>query len=271
MAWWQALILVVLTLCLYSSTLVNLVLQWGKDPNFSHGFFVIPFSLLVAWRDRRRYRAIACEFSSWGLLILILALCMLVAGSLGAEFFLSRFSLLILLAGLIVLCFGWNHLRAALFPLGFLVMMIPIPAIVFNPATLQLQLLASKVAAATLPVFGVPVFHEGNVINLPAMSLEVAQACSGVHSLFALITLAIIYGYLISSAMWIRVILVVAAVPIAIMANSLRIIGTGLVVHYWNPSRASGFFHEFSGGLIFLICLLMLVLLQQTVARRTWR
>jgi len=123
-------------------------------------------------------------------------------------------------------------------------------------------------AAATLPIFGVPVLREGNVINLPTMSLEVAQACSGIRSLFSLITLATIYGYLIKSTLWTRVVLVLAAFPIAIVANSFRIIGTGLLVQYWDPAKAVGFFHEFSGELLFLISLLMLVLLQQALSPR---
>lgn len=234
----------------------------GRE-NFSHGFLVIPFSLLVIWRDRFRFLAIPIKPSSWGLLIIVLALCMLVTGSLGAELFLSRFSLLLLVAGLVVLSFGWSYLRAALFPLSVLVLMIPIPAIVFIPMTMPLQLLASKLAAATLPVLGVPVFREGNIINLPAMPLEVAQACSGIRSLLSLVTLATIYGYLTDGAMWVRIVLVAAAVPIAIVANSTRIIGTGLMVQYWDPNKASGFFHEFSGWLLFLVSVLMLVLVHQ--------
>jgi len=266
--WWQPVILVVLTVWLYFSILSALILQWANDPNSSHGFFVMPFSLLVIWRNRFRFRALPIKPSSWGLVILAFALCVLVTGSLGAELFLSRFSLLLLIAGLLVLCYGWSYLQAALFPLGFLILMIPIPAIVFNPITLPLQVLASKLAAATLPVLGVPVLREGNVINLPAISLEVAQACSGIRSLLSLITLATIYGYLVETTIWIRIVLVIAAVPIAIAANSLRIIGTGLLVQYWDPTKASGFFHEFSGWLLFLVSLLMLVSLRRVLA---WR
>jgi exosortase len=267
---WQPLILVVLTIWLYSSIFSNMVFQWAKDPDFSHGFLVIPFSLLIVWRNRLKFRALPRQPSSWGLLILAFALCMLLIGSLGAELFLSRLSLLFVIAGLLVLCFGWEHLRAARFPLAVLVLMVPIPTILFNPITLPLQLLASKLAAATLPVFGVPVLREGNVINLPVMSLEVAQACSGIRSLFSLITLATIYGYLIKTPLWIRAVLVVSAVPIAIAVNSLRIVGTGLLVQYWDPSKAVGFFHEFSGELLFLVSLLMLVLLRQALAPRRW-
>ena len=141
--------------------------------------------------------------------------------------------------------------------------MIPIPNIVLNQITFPLQLLASKVAAVVLPIFGVPVLREGNVIQLPVMSLEVAEACSGIRSLMSLTTLAIIYGYLLETRMSIRVILAVASIPIAVVANGLRIIGTGLLVQYWDPEKAEGFFHAFSGWLIFVVSLMLLFLLHR--------
>jgi exosortase len=264
-SWWQTVILGILASWLYFSIFAGMVHQWAEDPNFSHGFAVLPFALLVIWRDRLRFRDLLDKPSSWGLLMVGFAMCMFVAGSLGTELFVSRLSMLPLIAGLVVLSRGWSHLRAALFPIAILVLMIPIPAIVFNPLTLPLQMLASKLAAATLPIFGVPVLREGNIINLPVMSLEVARACSGIRSLYSLITLATIYGYLVKSAMWIRIVLIAAAVPIAVAANSLRIVGTGLLVQYWDPSKAVGFFHEFSGELLFLISLLMLMLLHRAL------
>src|SRR5207237_10326972 len=169
--------------------------------------------------------------------------CVLVIGVLGAELFLSRISLLLLIAGLIVYFRGWQFFRAILFPWAFLVLMIPIPAIVFNQITFPLQLLASRVAAGVLPWAGVPVLREGNVIMLPDMALEVAEACSGIRSLLSLATLAIIYGYLLEPRKMIRVLLAMAAVPVAVAANSLRIVGTGLLIQYWDPDKAEGFFH----------------------------
>jgi exosortase len=195
--------------------------------------------------------------------MLACALCVLMVGQMGAELFLARFSLLLLLASLSVLFLGWNVFRAFLFPLAFLLLMIPIPTIVFNQITFPLQLLASKVAAYVLPWLGVPVFREGNVINLPAMTLEVADACSGIRSLMSLITLAITYGYLVERKIRVRVLLALASIPIAVFANSARIIGTGLLVQYWDPEKAEGFFHEFSGLLIFVVSLGMLVLFHQ--------
>ncbi len=167
-----------------------------------------------------------------------LALAVLVIGQTGAELFLARFSLLLLLSGLIVLFLGGNYLRALLFPLAFLVLMIPIPTIVFNQITFPLQLLASRVSAGVLPWLGVPVLREGNVIILPAMALDVAEACSGIRSLMSLATLAIIYGYLMDRSVAVRVLLALAAVPIAVVANGSRIVGTGLLVQYWDPDKA---------------------------------
>ena len=245
---------------LYGSILFHLAKQWSNDANFSHGFFVPLFSLFVLWQDRERLARQPRDHSSWGLLIVVLALAVLVAGVLGAELFLSRISLLLLIAGLVIFFRGWRSFRAVLFPLAFLLLMIPIPEIVFGQITFPLQILASKVAAVLLPLLGVPVLREGNVINLPAMPLEVVEACSGIRSLLSLVTLAIIYGYLVETRTWARVALALASIPIAVTANSLRIVGTGLLVQYWDPDKAEGFFHTFSGWLIFVVALAMLFL-----------
>lgn len=262
---WQAAILAALLLWVYLPTLTHLVAQWWSDPNFSHGFFVPLFSACVIWQERSRFALVRVQPSWWGLLLLAAGLCILVVGQMGAEIFLARVSLLIVLAGLIVLFLGWGFFRVMLFPWAFLFLMIPIPTIVFNQITFPLQLLASKVASTVLPWMGVPVLREGNVINLPAMALEVAEACSGIRSLMSLMTLAIIYGYLMERRISIRVLLALASIPIAVAANSFRIVGTGLLVQYWDPAKAQGFFHEFSGWLIFVISLLMLYALHWVV------
>jgi exosortase len=257
-SWAKVAILAGLIAWLYFPIISHLVAQWSQDPNFSHGFFVPAFSLYVLWQDRSRLANLLRSPSTSGLLIIVLALCVLVTGVLGAELFLSRISLLILIVGLVVYFLGWQFFRGVLFPWAVLILMMPIPAIVFNQITFPLQLLASKVAASVLPWAGVPVLREGNVINLPAMALEVAEACSGIRSLLSLATLAIIYGYLMEARISIRIILALASVPIAVGANSLRIVGTGLLVQYWDPQKAEGFFHAFSGWLIFVVSLAML-------------
>lgn len=265
MPWWQVLAYVAVLSWLYASVLKHLVGQWAHDPNYSHGFFVPFFALFVIWSERDKLRKLALEPSATGLIVLFFGLVVLAAGTLGAELFLSRVSLLLTIAGLVVVTFGWNYMRAVFFPWIFLLFMIPIPAIILNQITFPLQLLASKAAAISLPLVGVPVLREGNIIQLPAMALEVAEACSGIRSLMSLATLAIIYGYLLEPRTSIRVILALASIPIAVLANSLRIIGTGLLVQYWDPDKAQGFFHEFSGWVIFVVSLVMLFLLHRAL------
>lgn len=264
--WWQAAALSILLLYLYRPTLAHLVLQWWNDPNFSHGFFVPLFSAFVVWQERARLAALNPKPSWWGLLFLGFGLSVFVVGQLGAELFLSRVSFLIVAAGLIGLFLGWNFFRALLFPWAFLFLMIPIPAIIFSQITFPLQLLASKVASTMLPWMGVPVLREGNVIVLPGnVALEVAEACSGIRSLMSLTTLAVIYGYLMERSVSVRIVLALASIPIAVAANSLRIVGTGLLVQYWDAEKAMGFFHEFSGWLIFLVSLTMVYLLHSII------
>ncbi len=255
---WQLVVLSGIILWLYRAILIHLVGQWWHDPNFSHGFFVPLFSALVIWQERQKFSELPLRPSWSGMAIAALAMCILVVGQMGAELFLSRFSLLILLAGLVVLFCGWMYFRALMFPWAFLILMIPIPTVVFNQITFPLQVLASRVSGLILPLLGVPVLREGNVINLPAMALEVAEACSGIRSLMSLVALAIIYGYLMEKRLWVRWILAFASVPIAVAANSVRIIGTGLLVQYWDPEKAEGYFHASWGWIIFVISLLML-------------
>jgi exosortase len=245
---------------IYVPILARLAAQWWRDPNFSHGVFVPAFSAYVLWHQRTELASLVARPGWSGLLLLIAAMATLIVGSLGAELFLARFSILLTIAALVVLFLGWNYMRAVFFPWAFLLLMIPIPSIIFNQVTFPLQLLASRVAAMVLPWLGVPVLREGNVIQLPSMALEVAEACSGIRSLLSLVTLAIIYSYLLEKRVAIRVALALASIPIAVAANSSRIIGTGLLVQYWNPDKAEGFFHVFSGWLIFVVSLFLLFL-----------
>jgi exosortase len=238
--------------------LARLAWDWWNDPDASHGPLVPAFSLFVVWQTRHQWSNLAPRPAWIGLGGIMGSLGLLMTGILGVEFFLARSSFVFLIAGLIVYFMGWGHFRAWLFPWAFLFLMIPIPAIVFNHIALPLQLLASRFATAVLEVIGVPVLREGNVIQLANTVLEVAEACSGIRSLLSLVTLAIIYGYFLESRMHRRIIFALAAVPIAVVANGLRVVGTGALAHYWNPERAEGFFHTFSGWLVFVIAMLIL-------------
>jgi len=247
-----------LLLLLYAPVLKSLVLDWWSDPDYSHGFFVPLFSGYILWRQRERWMKIEIKPSNFGLLVILGAIGLLLVGSLGAEFFTSRFSLLVLLAGMILFLAGWKFLRAVSFPLCFLIFMIPLPAIIYNQITFPLQLIASRFATFWLELVHVPVLRDGNVLILSNYSLEVVEACSGIRSLMTLISLAVIYGYLLEPRLWVRFVLVVLMVPIAIVSNAIRIMGAGMMAHRFGPAAAEGFLHEFSGWVIFLISLLLL-------------
>ena len=257
--WVQALLLFGLVVYLYHAIAAALVGDWWNDPNFSHGFFVPLFAGFVVWQRRRALIETPVRPHWFGLVVIAGALSLLIVGVLGAELFLSRTSLIFLLAGMVIYFQGWGWFRKLLFPWAVLFLMVPIPVIVFNNVTLPLQFLASKLATAMLDGLGVPVIREGNVITLPAMKLEVVEACSGIRSLVSLVTLAVIYGYFAESKVLRRVLLILAAIPVAVFANGVRIMGTGLLGQYWDPDKAQGFFHEFSGWVIFVLALAMLL------------
>jgi exosortase len=266
---WQTATLLLLMVWLYIPILARLFLQWvgpHRDPNFEHGIFVPFFALFVLWQDRKRLQALPSDPSWAGLPLVILSLLMLALGVMGAELFFSRTSLLVLLAGLIILFQGWAFFRAVLFPWAFLFLMIPIPNLILQQITFPLQLLASRVATGMLELVGVPVLRQGNVIVLASMPLDVVEACSGIRSLLTLLTLAIIYGYLMEKRIWVRIVLAISAVPIAVAANSFRIFGTGMLVQYWDPDKAEGFFHTFEGWLIFVVALILLLAVHKLIS-----
>ncbi|MGH9573317.1 MAG: exosortase/archaeosortase family protein [Candidatus Acidiferrales bacterium] len=251
---------------LYFRILIQLAESWVDNPNYSHGFFVPVFCAWVVWRERRRFAEAPVRPSNAGLFVIFGALGILILGIFGAELFLSRTSLLLLLAGLLIYFRGWKFFRMALFPWAVLFLMIPLPAIIFNQIALPLQFEASKLATGMLGLLGVPVLREGNIIHLPALNLDVVEACSGIRSLVSLITLAAFYGYLCEPRTWRRMLLVVAAIPIAVFANGVRIMGSGLLGQYWSPDKAEGFFHMFSGVLIFAVSLFTLIALHQMLS-----
>jgi exosortase len=263
---WAAALIVLLLIAVYHQVLWKLVVDWWEIPDASHGFLVPPFAAYVVWSRRTTLCRTELRPIGSGVAIVAAGLVILVLGVFGAELFLSRISILITLIGLI-LSFGGTKLLAELrFPLLILLLAIPIPAIIYSQITLPLQTLAAKAAGALLPILAVPVLREGHVIVLPSMKLEVAQACSGIRSLMSLLTVSILYGYFLERSLWKRAVLALASVPIAITANCLRIVGTGLCVQYWDPDEAMGFFHEFSGWVIFIVSLFCLYLVHRSVS-----
>jgi exosortase len=255
---WAA-VLTGLLFLLYSPILKLLVHQWWTDADYGHGFFVPLFSGYILWRERERWTKAETKPSNFGLLVMLGAVGLLLLGSLGAELFVSRFSFLLLLAGIILFLAGWKMLRAVSFPLSYLMWMIPFPVIIYNQITFPLQLIASRLATAWLELARVPVLRDGNILIMSNYSLEVVDACSGIRSLMTLMALAVAYGYLVSSQRWVRYVLAAIMVPIAIITNAIRIMGAGILARHFGPRAAEGFLHEFSGWAIFLVALALML------------
>ena len=256
-------LLALLLVAIYFRIAFKLVADWYNIPDYSHGFLVPLFAMFVLWNNRKSIGDTPVKPSWAGIPMILLGILVVIVGVYGADLFLSRVSFILLMAGLIWTLLGRPMLSELLFPLLLLLLAIPFPTIVFNQITFPLQLLASQLASSILPMLGVPVLLEGNVIELPIMKLEVAEACSGIRSLMSLFSLAVFYGYFLERSTRRRVILALASVPIAIAANAARIVGTGLCVQYWDPVKALGFFHEFSGWVMFVISLFFLYLIHR--------
>jgi exosortase len=273
-AWGPVALLAALLVALYHGIAVKLVQDWYDLPDFSHGFLIPFFVAFLLWDNRKNLRQSPLSPTWAGAWLVALGLFELLVGVFGADLFLQRTSFVLLVAGLVWTLLGKPMLGRVKFALFVMVLAIPLPTILFNQITFPLQLLASRLASDLLPLAGVPVLRDGNIIQLPAMPLEVAEACSGIRSLMSLFTVAVIYGYFLERATWRRVVLALSSIPIAVTANVARIFGTGLCVQYWDPEKALGFFHEFSGWLMFLVslsCLYLVHLIMEMVAGKEGR
>jgi exosortase len=201
---------------------------------------------------REEVLAAPAATDSRGLWLTAAACLLYLIGKLGAEFFLMRISLVVLLAGLVWTFWGAPRLRKLAFPLVLLLTMVPLPAVLYNRLAAPLQLFASEVAAVSLQALSIPVYQDGNIIHLANTSLGVAEACSGLRSISSLSVLALVLGYLLNPRLGARVLLFLLAIPTAIAVNVLRIVGTALVAEQ-DPHLAEGFYHSFSGWLVFLV------------------
>ena len=251
---WQGGLLVAVLLALYAPVLVRLVWHWWTNPDYSHGFLVPLLSAYLLWQRRDQLAEVARRPSNWGLLVVLGSLGLLFLGSLGAELFLTRISIIGTICGLIAYFSGWKLLRAMAFPLAFLLFAVPIPVIIYNEIVFPLQFLASRFATSCLETLNLfPIMREGNVLIMPGMRLEVVEACSGIRSLMSLLALAAGYGYLAEKSIAVRWFLFLAMVPLAIVSNGTRVMITALMTNYIGPKAAEGFMHEFSGWVIFVV------------------
>lgn len=259
--WWgigQGVLLAGVFGYLYASVLPPLVADWENDPDYSHGFLVPLLSGYFLWEKRHAITQLPARPSPVGLVVMFLGIALLCLGNIGAELFLMRVSMVVLIAGLVLYHGGWQRLRAMTFPIVFLLFMIPWPSIIMNTLTLPLQLFAARLSTASLQLIDLPVYREGNVIFLPHVTLEVVEACSGIRSLVSLLALAVVFAHMTQHQAWKITVLVVSAIPISIVANAFRIWGTGVLAHWYGAQAADGFYHTFAGWLVFVVAFVLL-------------
>lgn len=271
--WWGrllGLVLAGLLAALYGPVVTRLWSDWMHDANYAHGILVPPVVAWLLWRQRHRLRTVDRRPSYAGAAIVAISLCVFLVGQAAFELFVTRLSLLGVVAGIIVQLAGWRQLRICLFPLCLVALAIPLPSLIFNQIAFPMQLLASRCGEAALGLLNVPAVREGNVIRLDRATLEVAEACSGIRSLISLGTLALVYGYLGGQGPWTRGLVILSVLPVVIVANGLRVAGAGVLAHVYGAQAAAGFLHTFSGWIFFGAAVMMLAAVERTVAAIPW-
>jgi exosortase len=251
----------------YFPVIRALVSQWSGDDDMGHGFFVPLIAGYIAWQKKDELEGLHAKQNWWGLAIVIYGAFQLYIGTLGAELFLARTSLVITIIGIVLFLGGTDYLKKFAFPLFLLFLMVPIPAIIYNKITFPLQLIATQAAEWALNLINIPVLREGNVLELGSgQRLNVVEACSGIRSLLTLTFVSLVYGYFFEPRTWVRVVLFLSTVPIAIIANASRVTLTGILTEY-APKYAEGFFHEASGMVIFIVSISVMAGLHQLITK----
>ena len=246
-----ALIAIALLFVVYGPILYYMVLHWNAVADYSHGFLIAPLALYFAWERQPRLRRALIEPSWWGLVPMALSTLTLVIGRLGVELMNMRVSFVLALMGIVLLLFGRQIFRILAFPLFFLFLMVPLPQSLVNVVAFPLQLTAADWAVNLLYYLQIPALREGNIIHLPATTLFVAEACSGLRSLMALVTLGVVFAYFFRKSWGERILIVFSAIPIAIVVNALRVTITGILTYRFGETAAQGAVHEFQGLITF--------------------
>ena len=244
---------------LYFPVFQGLVADWKSNDNYSHGFFIPFISAYMVWAQREKISRITPAPSYWGLLLILLGLSELVLGYLGAEFFLKRTSLILILSGAVIFILGYEHFKALAIPIFYLLFMIPLPAIIWNKIAFPMQLFSSYLAENVVNAMGFSILRQGNVLFLPDTTLEVVDACSGLRSLMTMFALSAFLAWQSRLSIYRKWILFLSAAPIAIVSNVIRLSITVMLASFYGSDIAQGFLHEFSGFVTFLLGILMLI------------
>ncbi len=269
----RASLAVLLTVAVYYPILSNMVHHWRIVPDYSHGFLIVPLALYFAYERKYKLQAVAVAGSWWGVALLCIGVLVLAVGQLGGLLTALRGGFVVTLMGMVLLLLGRRFFRLLLFPMAFLMLMIPLPQTLVNVVAFPLQLIAARWAVASLHLLGIPVLLEGNIIHLASTDLFVAEACAGLRSLMALLTLGVVFAYFFRRGHRVeQLILVASTLPIAIFVNALRVALTAILAQYYGQEAAGGFIHEFQGMITFSVAFLLLLteasLMRQALSER---
>ena len=256
---WQIPLLLMLWMIVFSPILPSMVDAWLSHSDNSHALLVPLVSLYFIWDKRAEVRRTPAQGSAVGLILLLLCLLIYLVSFIGGIAFSARMMFVASLIAILWAFLGPSIIRTLIFPLCFLFFMVPVPFTLLGMVSFPLQLMATKISAEIIQFFGIPVFREGNMLYFQQTHLEVAEACSGIRSIMALTMISAVFSYLSSGSAWRNSVLVFAAVPFAMIANIMRITGTGILAHFFGASVARGFLHDFSGIVVFIFGLIMLM------------
>ena len=246
-------------LAAFAPALSHMVRTWQEREEYSHGFLIPVISLFLIWQQKDRLEQTPFTVSWWGVALAAAGGLIYLMGFFATIYSAMQYGFLICLYGLVLASVGWNAFRRIAVPLAMLALMIPLPSFVLSAFSNQLQLLSSQLGVLLVRLFGISVYLEGNVIDLGAYQLQVAEACDGLRYLFPLLTIGFIMAYFFRAALWKRVVLFLSSIPITIGMNSLRIGIIGVTVEYWGVSMAEGLLHEFQGWVVFMSSFLLMV------------
>jgi exosortase len=258
--------LAIAAVTLYGSTAKGLVDEWLSSPDASYGILLAAVAIVVSFERRHTCARLVERHAPAKAAVAVLAC----AALLGAEIFLVRLSAIAMLVGAIWFLAGPAVLRTLGAPLIFLLIAIPLPALIANRITLPLQFVASGIAETTLAAVGVPVYRDGNLLELQGTVLEVAEACSGLRSIVSLAALGVVLAWAAEMSTGRRIALVALTTPVAIATNGLRIAATGIATEFLGPQIASGRWHTFTGWVTFVASLAVLLQVQRALARAHW-
>ncbi len=265
---WLALGVTVLgALVLYAPLVAGMAAEWSEFPSLSHGFAVPVISAYLLWRRRDSLAQLPIEGSILGLPLIVFALAMLVVGSLGGEPFVARLSLPLVLFGAVWFLMGGPVTRQAWVAIAYLAFMVPLPYLTLRALTYQSRLFDAGITAQALGWLGIPVLRDGVMLHLPNMTLEVADDCSSVPAIAALLALGAAYSQVQSRPTWVRALLTISAAPLGLLSNIIRLILTSISAYYFGPIALNNVIHKFNGTSVFLATVLLLVLLDALLVR----